>query len=68
MSLSREKVWRIGEFALHCSTVVLLLTTVMLIEQDVELGQLHQTVGQLREENEKALGRAEKLSKELKGE
>ena len=49
-------------------TVILLLTTVVLVEQDAELGQLRQTIGQLREEQVKELGRAEKLAEELKGE
>ena len=40
----------------------------MLVEQDAELGQLHQTIRQLLEEEKKATGRAEKLAKELKGE
>ena len=41
--------------------------TIVLVEQDVELSQLRQTVGQLQEEK-KATGRAEKLAEELKGE
>ena len=40
----------------------------MLVEQDAELGQLRQTVGQFQEEEKKATGRAEKLAEELKGE
>ena len=48
--------------------VILLLTTVVLVEQDAVLGQLRQTVGQLREEKAKESGRAEKLAEELKGE
>ena len=40
----------------------------MLVEQEAELGQLCQTIGQLQEEKEKASGRAEKLAEELKGE
>jgi len=42
--------------------------TVMLIEQDAELGQLRQTIGQLQEEEKKATGQAKKLAEELKGE
>ena len=42
--------------------------TVMLVEQDVELGQLHQVIGRLQEEEKKASGRAEKLAEELKDE
>ena len=38
----------------------------MLVEQDAELGQLCQTIGQLREEKAKESGRAEKLVEELK--
>ena len=49
-------------------TVILLLTTVVLVEQDAELGQLCQTIGQLREEKAKESGRVEKLAEELKGE
>ena len=40
----------------------------MLVDQDAELGQLHQTVEQLRDEKAKELGRAKKLTEELKGE
>ena len=47
---------------------ILLLTTVVLVEQDVELGLLRQTIGQLREEKAKESGQAEKLVEELKGE
>ena len=46
----------------------MLLTTIVLIEQEAELGQLCQSVEQLREEKAKELGRAEKLAEELKGE
>ena len=46
----------------------MLLSTVMFVEQDVELGRLHQVIGQLQEEKEKASGRAEKLAKDLEGE
>ena len=42
--------------------------TVVLIEQEAELGQLCQTVGQLQEEKAKESGRAKKLAKELEGE
>ena len=40
----------------------------MLVEQDAELGQLCQTIGQLQEEEKKTAGWAEKLDEELKGE
>ena len=40
----------------------------MLVEQDAELGQLRQTIEQLREEKAKEFGRADKLVGELKGE
>ena len=40
----------------------------MLVEQDAELGQLHQTIGQLQEEEKKMAGRAKKLAEELKDE
>ena len=46
----------------------MLLSTVMFVEQDVELGRLHQVIGQLQEEKEKASGQAEKLAKDLEGE
>ena len=46
----------------------MLLTIITFVEQDVELGQLRQVISQLREEKEKASGRAEKLAEELKGE
>jgi len=42
--------------------------TVVLVEQDVELGQLRQALEQLREEKEKETGRANKLVEELNGE
>ena len=42
--------------------------TVVLVEQDVELGQLRQALEQLREEKEKETGRANKLAEELNGE
>ena len=48
--------------------VLLLLMIVMLVEQDVELGQLRQAIGQLQEEEKKTAGWAEKLAEELKGE
>ena len=46
----------------------MLLSTIMFVEQDVELGRLHQVIGQLQEEKEKASGQAEKLAKDLEGE
>ena len=46
---------------------LLLLMTVMLVEQDVELDQLCQVIDQLQEEEKKTARRAEKLAKELKG-
>ena len=42
--------------------------TVVLVEQDTELGQLCQAIDQLREEKAKETGRADKLVEELKGE
>ena len=42
--------------------------TIMLVEQDAELGPLRQAVEQLREEKAKESGRADKLVGELKGE
>ena len=42
--------------------------TVVLVEQDAELGQLCQAIKQLREEKVKETERADKLAKELKGE
>ena len=42
--------------------------TVVLVEQDVELGQLCQALEQLREEKAKETGRANKLVEELNGE
>ena len=46
----------------------MLLTFVTFVEQDAELGQLHQVIGQLQEEEKRASGRAKKLVEELKGE
>jgi len=42
--------------------------TVVLVEQDTELGQLRQAIEQLREEKAKETGRADKLAEELNGE
>jgi len=42
--------------------------TVVLVEQDAELGQLRQVVEQLQEEKTKETGRADKLAEELNGE
>ena len=41
--------------------------TVVLVEQDSELGQLRQAIEQLREEKAKELEHVERLTKELKG-
>ena len=43
------------------------MMTVVLVEQDVELGQLRQALEQLREEKAKDTGRANKLTEELNG-
>ena len=40
----------------------------MLVEQDVELGQMRQTIDQLRQEKAKETEQADKLAEELKGE
>ena len=45
-----------------------MVLTIVLIEQDVELGQLRQALEQLREEKAKETGRANKLAEELNGE
>ena len=42
--------------------------TVVLVEQNTELGQLCQALEQLREEKAKEIGRADKLAEELNGE
>ena len=42
--------------------------TVVLVEQDAELGQLRQALEQLRDEKTKESERADKLAEELKGE
>ena len=44
------------------------MTTVALVEQDAELGQMRQAVDQLRQEKAKETERADKLASELKGE
>ena len=44
------------------------MSIVVLVEQDVELGQLRQALKQLQEEKEKETGRANKLAEELDGE
>ena len=58
----------VGKSALHSWIHLLLASIVVLVEQDVELGQLRQALEQLREENEKETGRANKLAEELDGE
>ena len=67
-SLSRRKVRVIDESALHSWICLLLVLTVVLVEQDVELGQLCQALDQLLEEKAKETGRANKLAEELNGE
>ena len=57
-----------SESALHSWIRLLLASIVVLVEQDVELGQLRQALEQLREEKEKEIGRANKLAEELDGE
>ena len=42
--------------------------TIVLVEQDAELGQLRQAIEQLREEKTKESEQADKLAEELKGE
>ena len=42
--------------------------TIVLVEQDMELGQLRQAIEQLQEEKAKESGRVKKLAEELKGE
>ena len=54
--------------ALHSWIRLLLASIVVLIEQDVELGQLRQALEQLWEEKEKETGRANKLAEDLDGE
>ena len=54
--------------ALHSWIRLLLVSIVVFVEQDVELGQLCKALEQLREEKEKETGRANKLAKELNGE
>ena len=44
------------------------MLTVALVEQDVELNQLHQAIEQPRQEKAKESERADKLTEELKGE
>ena len=44
------------------------MITVVLIEQDAELGQMHQAIDQLRQEKAKEAEWADKLAEELKGE
>ena len=44
------------------------MTTVVLVEQDAELGQMRQAVDQLRQEKAKETEQANKLAEELKGE
>ena len=58
----------LGKSALHSWMLLLLMSIVVLIEQDVELGQLRQALEQHREEKEKEIGRANKLAEDLDGE
>ena len=58
----------ISESVLHSWICLLLVITVVLVEQDVELGQLRQALKQLREEKEKETGWVNKLAEELNGE
>ena len=58
----------INESALHSWIRLLLVLTIVLVAQDVELGQLRQALEQLREEKAKETGRANKLAEELNGE
>ena len=58
----------LGKSALHSWMRLLLTSIVVLIEQDVELGQLRQALEQLREEKEKETCRAKKLAEDLNGE
>ena len=44
------------------------METVVLVEQDAELGQLCQAIEQLRQEKAKESERVDKLAEELKGE
>ena len=55
-SPSRRKVRVIDESALHSWIRLLLVLTVVLVEQDVELGQLRQALKQLLEEKAKETG------------
>ena len=58
----------IDKSALHSWIRLLLVLTVVLVEQDVELGQLRQALEQLQEEKAKEIGQANKLAEELNGE
>jgi hypothetical protein len=44
------------------------VTTVALVEQDIELGQMRQAIDQLCQEKAKEAERADKLAEEMKGE
>ena len=43
------------------------MTTILLAERDAELGQLRQTIEQIRQEKAKESEQADKLAEELKG-
>ena len=45
----------------------MLLYTVMFVEQDAELSQLREVIGQLQAKKEKASGRVEKLAEDVEG-
>ena len=53
---------------LYIAKILLLLTTIVLVEQDAELSQLRQASEQLQEEKAKEIRRADKLAEELEGE
>ena len=44
------------------------MITILLAEQDADLGQLRQTIEQIQQEKAKESERADKLAEELKGE
>ena len=46
----------------------MLLMIITFVEQDTELGQLRQVIGQLQEEKEKASRQVKKMAEDLEGE
>ena len=65
---NRKQVWYINECTFVLLNSHISVTTIALVEQDAELGQMCQAVDQLRQDKAKETERADKLASDLKGE